>query len=254
MISTEFFQRRGYARRMNSTRRLFTERITDDAKTYPAPGLRWSPVDETVLPLQRRYWLAAIRGSRSLPPNACMAATMNGSISFNATSFPCPTSGNTPGSPHGTWRFIAFRWHWSTQILPRTAHLCSREWYLHPNGQIPAYEWSFGDVNPPVQAWAAWQVYQIDASKQTRRCDTISRAGFPQAADQFYLVGQPQGCRGEQHFPGRLSGIGQHRRIQPQQPLADRWSYRPGRWHWLDGHVLLNLAGHRPGIGADHRL
>src|SRR5579871_3101591 len=37
-----------------------------------------------------------------------------------------------------------------------------REWYLHPNGQIPAYEWAFGDVNPPVHAWACWRVFQID--------------------------------------------------------------------------------------------
>ncbi len=39
--------------------------------------------------------------------------------------------------------------------------LMLREWYMHPNGQIPAYEWALGDVNPPVHAWAAWQVYQI---------------------------------------------------------------------------------------------
>jgi Glycosyl hydrolase family 63 C-terminal domain len=37
-----------------------------------------------------------------------------------------------------------------------------REWYLHANGQIPAYEWAFGDVNPPVHAWAAWRVYKIE--------------------------------------------------------------------------------------------
>ena len=36
-----------------------------------------------------------------------------------------------------------------------------REWYMHPNGQIPAYEFQFGDCNPPVHAWAAWQVYQV---------------------------------------------------------------------------------------------
>ena len=40
--------------------------------------------------------------------------------------------------------------------------LLTRDWYMHPNGQLPAYEWSFGDVNPPVQAWAAWRVYEID--------------------------------------------------------------------------------------------
>ena len=41
-----------------------------------------------------------------------------------------------------------------------------RAWYLNPNGQIPAYEWNFGDCNPPVQAWAAWRVFQIDRNKR----------------------------------------------------------------------------------------
>jgi hypothetical protein len=40
--------------------------------------------------------------------------------------------------------------------------LMLREWYMHPNGQIPAYEWALGDVNPPVHAWAAFQVFEID--------------------------------------------------------------------------------------------
>jgi hypothetical protein len=46
--------------------------------------------------------------------------------------------------------------------------LLTREWYMHPNGQLPAYEWAFGDVNPPVHAWAAWRVYQIDKSHTGR--------------------------------------------------------------------------------------
>jgi len=40
--------------------------------------------------------------------------------------------------------------------------LLTKEWYMHPNGQLPAYEWAMGDVNPPVHAWAAWRVYSID--------------------------------------------------------------------------------------------
>lgn len=40
--------------------------------------------------------------------------------------------------------------------------LLLREWYMHPNGQIPAYEWSFSDVNPPVHAWACWKVFEIE--------------------------------------------------------------------------------------------
>ena len=54
--------------------------------------------------------------------------------------------------------------------------LLLREWYTHPSGQIPAYEWAFGDVNPPVQAWAAWQVYQI-TREITGKADTIFLEG-----------------------------------------------------------------------------
>ena len=51
--------------------------------------------------------------------------------------------------------------------------LLLREWYMHPNGQLPAYEWAFGDVNPPVHAWAAWRVYKIE-----RRVRGIGDRGF----------------------------------------------------------------------------
>jgi hypothetical protein len=48
------------------------------------------------------------------------------------------------------------------EFAKRQLLLLMREWYMHPNGQLPAYEWAFGDVNPPVHAWAAWRVYQIE--------------------------------------------------------------------------------------------
>jgi Glycosyl hydrolase family 63 C-terminal domain len=51
--------------------------------------------------------------------------------------------------------------------------LLLREWYMHPNGQLPAYEWAFGDVNPPVHAWAAWRVYKIE-----RRLRGMADRGF----------------------------------------------------------------------------
>jgi hypothetical protein len=49
--------------------------------------------------------------------------------------------------------------------------LLTREWYMHPNGQLPAYEWAFSDVNPPVHAWAAWRVYQIDQKNKNGKGD-----------------------------------------------------------------------------------
>jgi len=44
--------------------------------------------------------------------------------------------------------------------------LMLREWYMHPNGQLPAYEWALGDVNPPVHAWATWRVYKIEKKRR----------------------------------------------------------------------------------------
>jgi hypothetical protein len=56
------------------------------------------------------------------------------------------------------------------QFAKTQLDLIVREWYQHPNGKIPAYEWNFDDVNPPVLAWAAWRVYQIER-KQTGKGD-----------------------------------------------------------------------------------
>lgn len=62
---------------------------------------------------------------------------------------------------------LAFHMIPFAQIDPEFAkvqlQLLLREWYLHPNGQIPAYEWAFSDVNPPVHAWACYRVFKIDA-------------------------------------------------------------------------------------------
>ncbi|HEY3401831.1 MAG TPA: glucosidase [Ohtaekwangia sp.] len=44
--------------------------------------------------------------------------------------------------------------------------LLTKEWYMHPNGQLPAYEWTFSDVNPPVHGWATWRIYKIDQKLQ----------------------------------------------------------------------------------------
>jgi hypothetical protein len=71
-----------------------------------------------------------------------------------------------------TWEFPWFAsWDLAFHCIPlalvdpelaqRQLILLLREWYMHPNGQLPAYEWAFGDVNPPVHAWASWRVYKI---------------------------------------------------------------------------------------------
>ena len=67
---------------------------------------------------------------------------------------------------------LAFHMLPMTRLDPHFAQeqlvLLLREWYLHPNGQIPAYEFGFSDVNPPVHAWAAWRVYKMSAKRGER--------------------------------------------------------------------------------------
>ena len=75
--------------------------------------------------------------------------------------------------------------------------LLLREWYMHPNGQIPAYEWAFGDVNPPVHAWAALRVYRIEAKRTGKRDRAFLEKSISQAFAQFYVVGEPQGRGGQ---------------------------------------------------------
>lgn len=73
-----------------------------------------------------------------------------------------------------TWEYPWFAsWDTAFHTLPialidpdfakKQLTLLTREWYMHPNGQIPAYEWNFSDVNPPVHAWAGWRVYKMEA-------------------------------------------------------------------------------------------
>ena len=114
--------------------------------------------------------------------------------------------------------------------------LMLKEHYLHPNGQIPAYEWNFGDVNPPVHAWATLYVYHIDKADPRRRGRRrLPQVDLPEAAAQLHVVGQPQGPHRPQRLRGRVPRAGQHRRVRPQLAAADRRVPRAGRRHGVDG-------------------
>ena len=91
------------------------------------------------------------------------------------------------------------------------------EQFQHPNGQIPAYEWEFSDLNPPVHAWAVWRVYNMDRIRIGQGRPRLARAVLPQAADQFRLVGQQGRPRGQQHLRGRLPRPRQHHRPRPER-------------------------------------
>ena len=114
---------------------------------------------------------------------------------------------------------------------------------MHPNGQLPAYEWDFDDVNPPVHAWAALRVFEIDGERPTH---DVPRADLPQAAAQLHLVGQPQGRRGQQRVRGRLPRPRQHRPVRPLGAAARRRPPRAERRHRVDGACTASTCWRSP--------
>ena len=123
--------------------------------------------------------------------------------------------------------------------------LLLREWYMHPNGQLPAYEWALGDVNPPVHAWAALARVPDREEATRRRRSRVPRAHLSEAAAELHLVGEPQGRRRDERLPGRLPRARQHRRLRSQRAAADRRTSRAVGRHELDGDVLAQHARHR---------
>ncbi|HEY8401321.1 MAG TPA: glucosidase [Cytophagaceae bacterium] len=83
-----------------------------------------------------------------------------------------------------------------------------KEWYMHPNGQIPAYEWNFGDVNPPVHAWATLRVYQIDKKMRGGVGDTdfLEKAFHKLLLNFTWWVNQKD-AEGNNIFEGGFLGL-----------------------------------------------
>ncbi|MFZ1400744.1 MAG: hypothetical protein WAS33_27830, partial [Candidatus Promineifilaceae bacterium] len=89
----------------------------------------------------------------------------------------------------------------------RQLMLMTREWYMHPNGQLPAYEWAFGDVNPPVHAWAAWRVYQMDAAQNGRPDSPFLEAIFHKLLLNFTWWVNRKDEDGNNVFQGGFLGL-----------------------------------------------
>jgi len=85
--------------------------------------------------------------------------------------------------------------------------LLTREWYMHPNGQIPAYEWAFGDVNPPVHAWAAIRVYQIEEKMYGRRDRALLERLFQKLVINFTWWVNRKDAVGNNIFEGGFLGL-----------------------------------------------
>jgi hypothetical protein len=119
--------------------------------------------------------------------------------------------------------------------------LLGREWYQHPNGQVPAYEWAFGDVNPPVLAWAAWRVYKIDQKYRGVGDLLFLERAFHKLMLNFVWWVNRKDAEGKNVFQGGFLGldnIGVFDRSQPL-PTGGRIEQSDGT-SWM-GMFCLNM-------------
>jgi len=97
--------------------------------------------------------------------------------------------------------------------------LMLREWYMHPNGQIPAYEWAFRDVNPPVHAWAALRVYQIDKKNAGKGDREFLARIFQKLLLNFTWWVNRKDAEGHNVFEGGFLGLDNIGVFDRSQPL-----------------------------------
>ena len=117
--------------------------------------------------------------------------------------------------------------------------------YLHPSGQLPAYEWNFSDVNPPVHAWATLFLHRTEQALRGETDVDFLKSAFNKLLAELHLVGEPQGPVRQERLRGRLSRPRQHRRLRPERPAADGRLPGAGGRHGVDGPLHAEHARDR---------
>jgi Glycosyl hydrolase family 63 C-terminal domain len=151
-----------------------TSEVSDDAKNVMRQafgGLLWS---KQFYHYDVRTWLDGDPAGPPPPPERLKGRNKEWTHLYNDDVISMPDKWEYPW--YAAWD-LGFHCIALALVDPDYAKeqliLLLREWYMHPNGQLPAYEWAFGDVNPPVHAWAAWRVYKIE-----RRVRGVADRGF----------------------------------------------------------------------------
>ena len=124
-----------------------------------------------------------------------------------------------------------------------------REWYMHPNGQLPAYEFNFGDVNPPVHAWSCWRVYKMTACRGQRDRVFLSRC-FQKLVINFTWWVNRKDLEGRNLFAGGFLGLDNIGVFDRSKPLPTGGHLAASGRHGLDGLLLRDDAFDRARTGA----
>jgi hypothetical protein len=156
-----FTQRRREAEEFSAT--VIPARLSDDARNVMRQALAGMLWTKQWFHFDVRRWLDGDPAQPAPPPRRTRGRNAEWTHLYNDDVVSMPDKWEYPW--YAAWD-LAFHTIPLALVDPDFAKeqlvLFLREWYMHPNGQIPAYEWAFGDVNPPVHAWAAWRVYKID--------------------------------------------------------------------------------------------
>jgi hypothetical protein len=119
-----------------------------------------------------------------------------------------------------------------------------REWYMHPNGQIPAYEFAFGDVNPPVHAWAAWRVYKI-SDRRGERDRAFLESVFQKLLLNFTWWVNRKDADGKNLFSGGFLGLDNIGVFDRGQPIPGGGHLRQAdgtAWMAFYANTMLSMA------------
>ncbi|WP_203328864.1 MGH1-like glycoside hydrolase domain-containing protein [Candidatus Laterigemmans baculatus] len=129
-----------------------------------------------------------------------------------------------------------------------------REWYMHPNGQIPAYEWKLSDVNPPVHAWACWQVYKMTGPPKQRDTLFLARV-FQKLLLNFTWWVNRKDPRGRHVFTGGFLGLDNIGIFDRSKPLPGGYLEQADGTAWMAFYcgsmlrIALELADGNPAYG-----
>jgi hypothetical protein len=168
-------------------------------------GLLWS---KQFYHFDLRTWLAGDPAGPPPPEGRKKGRNHEWANLYNADIISMPDKWEYPW--YAAWD-LAFHCVPLAQIDPDFAKeqlaLLLREWYMHPNGQLPAYEWAFGDVNPPVHAWAAWRVYKIEKRVRGKADRAFLEAVFHKLLLNFTWWVNRKDAEGMNIFQGGFLGL-----------------------------------------------
>jgi hypothetical protein len=198
----------------------FPQECSDDARNVlrqAIAGLLWS---KQCYHYDVRTWIDGDPGQPAPPPERKKGRNRDWTHLYNADVLSLPDKWEYPW--FAAWD-LAFHTIALSLVDPDFAKdqliLLLREWYMHPNGQLPAYEWAFGDVNPPVHAWAAWRIYKIEKRIRGRADRTFLERVFHKLLLNFTWWVNRKDPDGMNVFQGGFLGLDNIGVFDRSQPL-----------------------------------